>query len=219
MNLTATQIEDIVRVVVERLRAGVATPLVQASQTKIVEPMVGEVHLSDRVITLESLKEQLSGTKAVVVHPKAVVTPAVKDLLRQQNIRLVRQMPSAASKSLRPAPLLLVTNDKQHSLLSKRVCSQQATTITSSDAAATASAIGHNLADGKLGAVWCSDTPFTSVAATYGHANLRAMQLFDLQDLSRAIEQAQPNVLVLDCHRWNAPGIANLIGNWYRSLH
>ncbi len=218
MNLTATQIEDIVRVVVERLRVGVAAPSIQVAPPKAAEPTVGEVHLSDRVITLESLKDQLSGAKSIVVHPKAVVTPAVKDLLRQQSIRLVRQLPNATSKTTKPAPLMLVTSDKQHSMLSKRICSQQATTIAASDAATTASVIGQNLAAGKLGAVWCSDQPFASVAATYGHASLRAIQLFDLQGLSQAIEQAQPNVLVLDCRKWNAPSIANLVGNWYRSI-
>ena len=218
MNLTATQIEDIVRVVVERLRVGVAAPSVQVTPTNNAEPAAGEVHLSDRVITLESLKDQLSGTKSIVVHPKAVVTPAVKDFLRQQSIRLVRKLPNAASKGTRPAPLLLVASEKQHSILSKRVCSQQATTIATSDAANIASVIDQNLANGKLGAVWCSDTPFASVAATFGYTRLRAIQLSDLQDLPQAIEQSQPNVLILDCRRWNAPSIANLVSNWDRSL-
>jgi hypothetical protein len=217
MNLTATQIEDIVRVVVERLRAGVAAPQVQITQAIVAEATVGEVHLSDRVITLESLQDQLSGTKSIVVHPKAVLTPAVKDFLRQQSIRVIR-LSVATSKATRPAPLLLVASEKQHSLLSKRVCSQQAATIAAGDAANTVSVINQSLADGKLGAVWCSDMPFASVAATLDNSRLRAVQLFELQDLPRAIEQAQPNVLILDCRRWNAPSIANLVGNWYRSL-
>jgi hypothetical protein len=224
MNLTATQIEDIVRVVVQRLRAGVVapsvpmTPIQTPAPIKTPESSSGDVHLSDRVITLESLQGQL-GAKTIVVHPKAVVTPAVKDLLRQQNIRLVRQLPTENAQATRPAPLLLVTNEAQHSAMSKRVCSQQATTIAASNAASAVSAIDQHLANGSSGAVWCSDTPFASVAATFGHASLRAMQLFNLQDLPRAIEQAQPNVLILDCHTWNAPAIMNLVRNWYRSLH
>ena len=223
MNLSATQIEDIVRIVVERLRVCVVAPSVQVAPARVPEPRStapnpGEVHLSDRVITLESLKEQLSSAKTVVVHPKAIVTPAVKDLLRQQSIRLVRQLPSATSKATRPAPLLLVSSEAQHSVLSKRVCSQQATTIVASDAVSTVTEIIQNLAEGKLGAVWCSSHPFASVAATYGQTSLRAVQLFDLQDLPRAIEQAQPNLLILDCRTWNTPAIANLVRNWYRSL-
>lgn len=218
MNLTATQIEDIVRVVVERLRTGVAPPKVSVLPTKIAEAPAGELHLSGRVISLESLKDQLGGAKTIVVHPKSIVTPAVKDLLRQQSIRLVRQLPNATSMIARSAPLVLVISEAQHPTVSKRVCSQQATTMVAGDATATVSAIEQNLADGKLGAVWCSDTPFACVAATYGHASLRAMQLFDLQGLSRAIEQAQPNVLILDCRTWNAPAITNLVRNWFRSL-
>jgi hypothetical protein len=142
----------------------------------------------------------------------------VRDLLRQRSIRLARQLPSATLQGAPPAPLLLVASEAQHSVLSKRVCSQQATTIVANEAASTASAIDQHLAHGKLGAVWCSDTPFASVAATYGRASLRAILLSDLQDLPRAIEQAQPNVLILDCRTWNPPAIANLVRNWYRSL-
>lgn len=218
MNLTATQIEDIVRVVVERLRADVAAPTVQAATPRSVELTAGEVHLSDRVVTLESLKDKTSGTKSIVVHPKAVVTPAVKDFLRQQSIRLVRQLPMGTAKASRPAPLLLVTSERQHSIISKRVCSQQANTIAASDAASTAAVIGQNLTNGKRGAVWCTETPFACVAATYGHPNLRAIQLSDLQDFSSAIEQAQPNVLIVDCRKWNAPSIANLVRQWFGRL-
>jgi hypothetical protein len=218
MNLTATQIEDIVRVVVERLRSGVAATVVQTPQPKVAEPTVGEVHLSERVITLESLKDKLSGAKSIVVHPKAVVTPAVKDTLRQQGIRLVRQLPSIASSSVRPAPLLLLASESHHSMLSKRVCSKQATSVLAGELADAVLVIDQHLAEGKLGAVWCSPTPFACSAATYGNSRLRAVQLSELQDLPRAIEQAQPNVLIIDCHRWSPPSIANLVSNWYRSL-
>ena len=218
MSLTATQIEDIVRVVVERLRTGVAAPAVQVTQAKLAEPTVGEVHLSERVITLKSLEGKLSGAKSIVVHPKAVVTPAVKDTLRQQGIRLIRQLPNVASNASRPAPLLLLTSQSHQSILCKRVCSKQATTLLAGDPSNAVSVIEENLTAGKLGAVWCSEIPFASVAATFGNSRLRAMQLSDLQDLPRAIEQAQPNVLILDCQRWSSPSIANLVSNWYRSL-
>ena len=223
MYLTATQIEDIVRVVVERLRTSVAAPSIHTAPGKVMAPMTdapsqGEVHLSDRVITLEACKDRLAGAQTVVVHPQAVVTPAVKDLLRQQSIRLVRQLPGSTAKAMQPAPLLLVTSEALYAMLSKRVCSQQATIVAAGDAVSAASDIAQNLSAGKLGAIWCSDTPFASVAATYGHARLRAMQLTSLRDLPRAINQAQPNLLILDCHTWTAPAIANLVRNWYRSL-
>ena len=223
MNLTATQIEDIVRVVVQRLRVGIAAPPVPATPVfqqlaNIIQPAAGEIQVSDRVVTLESLKDILVDAQAIVVHPRAVVTPAVVDELRKRNIRLVRQLPIPSSQAQQPAPLLLVTAQELLPVLSKRVCALQATTISAQDAASTASHIEQNLSDGKLGAIWCSATPFASVAATYGHTRLRAMQLTDLRDLSRAIDQAQPNLLILDCHTWTAPAIANLVRNWYRSL-
>ncbi len=217
MNLTASQIENIVRVVVERLRTSVAAPAVYPTLEKVAEPVVGEVYLNDRVVTLESLRGHLSGTTTFAVHPKAVVTPAVKDVLRHQNIKLIRQLPSV-KKVGEPAPLLLVTSEPQLAVLSKRVCSQQADVIGAGDATKAVTAIRRELAVGKLGAVWCSDKPFVSIAATYGISDLRAMQLTDLRDLKPALEQAQPNVLILDSRAWHAAATANLVRDWYRSF-
>lgn len=228
MNLTATQIEDIVRVVVERLRTdGAAQPVPTATPntattefvaTKIAEPAPGEVLLSERVITLESLKSRLNGVTSVVVHPKAVVTPAVRDLLRQHSIRLVKQVPLASVASVRPAPLLMVTHQSHFATLSKQVCSQQATTIEASSTSGALSQITDGLTNSKLGAVWCTDAPFASLAATFGNLQLRAVQLSQLQELPTALSQAQPNVIIVDCAKWKSPAIVKLVNDWFRSI-
>ncbi len=133
MNLSSAQIEDIVRVVVQRLQTNAAAPEVQTTaepnSTAAIEAVAGEVRLDNRVITLDSLSGQLSGVRELVVHPKAVVTPAVKDELRQRGIRLVRRLPTAKSSANRSAPLLLVTDASHHAALSRAVCSQQATAV------------------------------------------------------------------------------------------
>lgn len=227
MNLTAAQIEDIVRVVVQRLRSGdVAAPAVEApgktpaskGLARPAQPEVGELPLNERVITLASLKDRLSGVQALLVHPKAVVTPAVFDELRQRSIRLVRQLPAGNTAAPRTAPLLLVASRERLTAMGQRVCSKQAQSVAAENAERERATIEQHLADGKSGAVWCSATPFACLAATYGNAQLRAVQLSDLRDLPRALEQAQPNVLVLDCRQWTTPAITNLVRNWYRSL-
>jgi len=50
-----------------------------------------DLRLTDRVITLRSSEGRLSGFTRVVVPPRAVVTPAARDELKQRKIELVRE--------------------------------------------------------------------------------------------------------------------------------
>lgn len=229
MNITAAQIEDIVRVVLQRLQSDAATPqIVPALPSQKMDlqgeakqdfqsAVPGELRLTDRVITLDTLKGRWSGTQSVVIHPKAVVTPATLDELRTRNIRLVRQLPQSNLASRRKAPLLLVTTQSQLNLLGKRVCSQQAESLASDEIDTGLAAVSSHLAASGSGVVWCTETPFAAVAATYGKT-WRTVQLLDQRDLAPALQQAEPNVIVVDRRTWTEPAIANLIRNWYRSL-
>lgn len=82
MNFTEDQIERIVQEVIRRLTSvghsvGVRT--------------AAELVIDDRVISLASVEGKLSGVSQLVVRKKAVVTPSVKDELRQKNVELVRR--------------------------------------------------------------------------------------------------------------------------------
>ena len=48
----------------------------------------GELTISERVITLRLIEGRLSGISRLVVPPKAVITPAVKDELKARKIQL-----------------------------------------------------------------------------------------------------------------------------------
>jgi len=85
MTFTEQQIEWIVMEVLRRL--GVAD-----SGKGSPPPAHGsELRLNNAVITLRSIEGRLSGIAQVVVPPRAVVTPAVKDELKQKRIELVRE--------------------------------------------------------------------------------------------------------------------------------
>jgi hypothetical protein len=82
MNVTPEQLEWIVQEVIRRLRqADGQSPPAAAS----------ELRLSDRVVTLAALKDRLNNVSRVSVPAKAVVTPAVRDRLKQLGVELVRQ--------------------------------------------------------------------------------------------------------------------------------
>ena len=82
------EIERLVRLVVQRLVA-------DAKETgdKSAPPSIpaGQVRLDVKLVTLSSLEGKLNpSTRVLCVPVKAVVTPAVKDELKQRKIELVR---------------------------------------------------------------------------------------------------------------------------------
>jgi hypothetical protein len=80
MTVTPEQLEWIVQEVIRRLRLLDGSP-----------PMAGDVRLTDRVITMALLQDRLASVRRVIVPTRAVVTPAVRDELKQRDIELIRQ--------------------------------------------------------------------------------------------------------------------------------
>jgi hypothetical protein len=83
MNLTAADIDRIVAEVMRRLRAMTA-----GSSSSVAA--ASELKLSERVITLGTLKGRLDGVNNVIVTDRAIITPAVKDELKQRGITWAR---------------------------------------------------------------------------------------------------------------------------------
>ncbi len=50
-----------------------------------------DLAVSDKVVTLETLRGRLAGVKRLVVGGRSIVTPAVKDELKDRSIELVRR--------------------------------------------------------------------------------------------------------------------------------
>ena len=80
MTATPEQLEWIVQEVIRRLRQADGVP----------PPAASELRLSERVVSLATLKDRLANVRRVVVPPRAIVTPAVHDELNGRKIELVR---------------------------------------------------------------------------------------------------------------------------------
>jgi len=83
----AELIEQVVQEVVRRLRA--LSPKDRARFENLAKSH-RTLTIDQRVISIAVLEGQLDGVKKVVVQPKAIVTPAVRDELRDRDIQLVR---------------------------------------------------------------------------------------------------------------------------------
>ena len=81
----ADWVETIVAEVMRRLLAqGISVRTVE-------EDREADLEIDTRVVSLETLSGRLEGIGRLVVKADAVVTPSVRDDLRQRNIELVRQ--------------------------------------------------------------------------------------------------------------------------------
>ena len=74
------------------------------------------LRLMDSPVTLALLEGRLDGVREVVISPKAIVTPSVRDLLYKKEIKLAlaqseRQSQSAASREQFPATVAMRKND------------------------------------------------------------------------------------------------------------
>lgn len=79
-----------------------APSLVEPAPEPVEQPLppprpVGDVVVADRVVTLARIGERLASARRLVVPPRAVVTPAVRDELRRRNVALVVEENATAS--------------------------------------------------------------------------------------------------------------------------
>ena len=79
--VSEADIERIVQEVIRRLTATGAQ----------VGGASAELEIHDRVVTLATLDGQLDGVRQLVVRPKTVITPSVRDELTDRNIKLIRR--------------------------------------------------------------------------------------------------------------------------------
>jgi hypothetical protein len=80
-------VERIVREVLRRLEAS-GERVGDNGDASATEPR--ELVIAERVVTLERIAGRLGGVRRVVVRSRAVVTPSVRDELRDRKIELVR---------------------------------------------------------------------------------------------------------------------------------
>ena len=93
MELSVQDIERIVSEVVRRLRqAGVQVQSQDAAGTSDMpaKAVSTTCTISDHVISMDSIRGKLENGQRVIVGPRAVVTPAVRDALRERKIALER---------------------------------------------------------------------------------------------------------------------------------
>lgn len=88
MNITADEIERIIREVLSRLAAASTG---SASADAPAAAPSSELVLSEKLVTVRDIERRLQGITKLSVGPRTIVTPAVRDLLRDKKIDFVRR--------------------------------------------------------------------------------------------------------------------------------
>lgn len=234
MQPSTIDIEQIIRVVMQRLAA--AGDLMEGV-AEMAEPAAEstELVIADRVVTTHLIEDHLSGKRTLRVGSRAVVTPAVLDLLRAKKIDLVResQSPSqrnsavnvasangsggAASRSSSSiAPVLVCGSAVWFNSLTRHLCPRQASVAACEDSEAV-QLVERHLGRGGQRGVWLTSRPFAAAATAQRSTEAVAVQLPSLADLPAALEQAQPQILIVDAPRWTVAAIGNLVRALARS--
>lgn len=215
---THSEIEAIVRAVLKRLHALDAAPAAAAPVVAVAQS--GEVYLDQRLVTLADLRDRWGGLKSLIVPTRCIVTPAAQDELRQRGVVLQRfdrenkQAGSARLANELDRLLIMVPAGKKSEAISQLGSHGAGVTTIAQDCSLALTALKNHFAEtGKL-CLWSSPRPFAAVRACASVAQVVAVQLSRIDELPLAIEQAQPNVIILDDRSWTASSVANLARMW-----
>lgn len=239
MSMSNQELETIVRMVVDRLRDSVASvgQIDQGAKSSSLRPTdhiesmaapvatPGTLVIADRLVTLQTLGDRLAGIQTVQVSLKTIVTPAVLDELRRKGVKLVRKAASsmlrapttnASSNNSAAVALRIVASDEKYRVVrsvNKHV------SIETLSASASEESIVEKLANVsvKAPAIWSTGRPFAAQAACLRETSLRAIHLHQASDLQRAIEQAVPNVIIVEDSRWSGFQVAKLVQPWLQA--
>lgn len=219
-------IQWIVNEVLRRLRTDVSTSaksgqnnaeaLHTNGQTTTSPPE--ELVMQERLITLAALDGRLAGIRRVVVPQRAVVTPAVKDELKQRNVQLLRQDANEAEGSVsqpRNAKLVIaaaITNFDAGAL--SRSISQPHDVVSCGGSLSEAiNQLAGQVGQGRL-AVLLSDAPAAAVVLANRHAGVRAALATSFPAVRRAVEEIGANLLIVEPFGRSLSELGALIGEF-----
>lgn len=198
-------LDAIVREVVERLLqmdGDLKNGPLCSKDASVEQALSNEIKLSEKVITLESLRGHDLSKKTVVVSAGAIVTPAVKDELRDRGAKLERRESLDAAESAPVGSMACLTQgnlsrlDPQLMGLGIKVVDANGLDwgLLRSRAAEEVSRHG--------AAIMVALEPYVAVCELNRSDSLRAGYSATATAMGKLAQQLQPNVIVIDARRY-----------------
>ena len=210
-------IEAIVREVLRRLTGVGSTGNVANNQCVTLNSIQAQqkqqsFECSDKVISTETLRDKLNNIKTLRVKPKTIVTPAVRDELRDRKITIVFDL-GTDNPNHRPATILLGTtcastgNRLRDQLVAGGTqvqlhvdsCSSQLTTFVGDQVSMAMSAL------------IVTEKPYKAACTANRNANVRAVVINNTNELTAAKAELNPNCVVLNSSNVGRINLSNLL--------
>lgn len=198
-------VERIVQEVMARLAAAPSSAVSSASVVTSSSDKK-QLKLSNRVVTLDDVKDKLNAVKSVVVPPKAIVTPAARDYLREKGASLSYATNGGAAKmNIAAAFGIAETSFDPTSLLQSLA---QANIRIEQVARSGLVSVTRELADlaAKSGraAVLITSKPAAALALANRERGVRAVRFTTLNTLENDCNEVGANFLVANANGANA---------------
>ncbi len=172
-----------------------------ASTARDVQAEDGRLVFEGRVLTLEALFGRWSSLRRVVIQPRTIVTPAVRDELQRRGIAL--EYASAARLRTEGAIRLLVVNAQREFQVAELTAALRADGVPvevlelNCLIAATDRLAAELRRGDTLGLVLTRHVP-AALCLANRHGGVRAVEAADLPGMAAAVEAVGANLLVLD---------------------
>jgi hypothetical protein len=199
MNLSEIEIEQVVREVLLRL----ATPATSSAPKAIPTKTNNQLRLTKTVVTLTDLQGQLTGIQELILPPRAVITPAARDLLREQGVAITYAAKNIATSNTGLPLVLGVAETKYCPAGFVRALSQHGITperlAQTGLAQVTLELIDAVSKGGKLGLL-ITDRPLAAVCLANRQRGVRAAMAGDSRSVEQALIQIGANLLIVEPH-------------------
>lgn len=207
MAVVAEEIEKLVREALARSGSANGAANVERIVSEVLDrlqaktPSLRELTLASRVVTLAEVKGKLEGIKQLVVPAKAVITPAVRDLLRQKRIDIGYALPGKAAAKPRLSLVVGAAGTKYDAAGALRAAAREGVTIERLARTGLAQVVGE-LCDaaskgGKLGLVLTSETAAV-VCIANRRPGVRAAAAASVAATPRVVRSVGANLLAVD---------------------
>lgn len=194
-----------------------AEPVKQPTPEKPAAP--GELVLTSRVVTLAELGERLGGVRRLVVPPRAVVTPSVRDELRRRNVELVFGKRNGAAAKLSMGLMMAVHGSRFDAAPLVQLLASEGIVTESQPfdciIAATDQLAGQLVGGGRLGLLLTEHTA-AGMCLANRHAGVRAILGVDGETVAADGAAVGANLLVLNPVKKGIYRAKQLIGQFYR---
>ena len=197
MIVDETQIEKLVRQVLDRLGQTEANGAQSRPQTTTGD---GELILTERVVTMDTLEGRLDGVRRAIVCASAIVTPAARDALAQKSIECIRRdgRPPSSSRDQCTADLVVASVDRAQVQQAEDALERGVMAISATTLADTVHDICRHVSTGNARGLLITEQPAAAVCIANRNRKIRAAHIVEHGSVGEIAASIGANLLIID---------------------